>query len=665
MKNKSLRIYYILFIIVLIAFIFFIFLNLFTGDGDNLTSLKFSRSELAIYLDDSMELKVNTIPEGDYKITYTSDNPNTVSVNENGVIVGLKMGTATITASHEELSDTCRVVVLDSRVPVTSVSLNKEKDKVFTGSEFNLSVTIKPDDASSKRVAWKSSDSSVLKVDSSGNIKALKRGTATITATSNNGKEASCVIDVVDELDLTVSFVIQDKKATNTKDFTKTCKINRYNSKCTISGLSVPANTGYEILGWSLEKNTKNINHRINDKITVDKDTTYYLVSKNTTPITVRFVVVNDTVKVDNSNTSCYAYNGTNSCKITLPKATGLSGNTFLGWSTKKDNYKDYHNGEVTINGNSTFYSVAKKTVHITYSVNENNSSNIKADKLSFTSNEHTKCESYNDNGCSINWIPAIYSKGHIPHGFSLTPDGKCISVYKSVFNADTILYARVEDRLNSKKISSYKASYEELYGNIILEIEYGIPSTTSQSFIDFIKVLYKDYPELFYLNGKVVLLTEDTYIKYNGNDSSGITWTDDSGYFSTIFIRYNSRELTGNRFLGTTVHEIGHGYNNVYNQIFGKHVSSQSDVISIYNNYKDMPSSSRPLSDYAYYGSSRTEFFSEALLEYYRDYKLKNGRELYKSEKSTVLLPDDIKEVIVKYLTIGKNYFKKIGRLS
>jgi arabinogalactan endo-1,4-beta-galactosidase len=53
-----------------------------------------------------------------------------------------------------------------------------------------------------KGVKWKSSNPKVLKVTSSGKVTALKKGKATITATSiSSGKSSKVKITVIDEID--------------------------------------------------------------------------------------------------------------------------------------------------------------------------------------------------------------------------------------------------------------------------------------------------------------------------------------------------------------------------------------------------------------------------------------------------------------------------------
>ena len=664
MKNNKMPIYYILFFIALIAFLYVMFSSyLFDKKPD---IMYFENKDASIHLDDKLKLNVFVEPLDDYNLVYESDNPLTLRVDDDGTVTGLRMGTATITVKvkrHPEMYDTCRVVVMDARIPVTKITLGKTDDYMFVGTSQRLTTSIEPKNASNKVVLWESSNPKVATVSTDGKVSGLSKGKVTITATTLNGHKASRTFDVVTEKIINVKFVIQDKKITSSNDITQTCKITKDNRKCTMSTPKIIVNNGYEFIGWNSDK--KATTNSVNNLITVTNDSTYYSITKNNTPLTATYVSVNDTVDIATKTSSCYLYNGNTSCSIKLVDAIGRDGNKFIGWSTTKNSTSvNYKNNTMSIDRNFNLYSIAKKTITITYNANTSSANNIKADKLLFTSNQHTKCESYNGNGCSISWVPAIYSKGHVIHGFSQTPDGKCISVFKTKFYKDTTLYARVYDTLGGKRVSPYSVSYEETFGNIPVEVEYGISSTVAQQFINFVKKLYKDHPELFYFNGKMALLTESTYVKYNGRDSAGVTWTDDYGYFSMIYIRYNSSESTGKRFLGTTVHEMGHGYNNLYDQVFGKHVSSQSDVAALYEKYKYSSRATRPLSDYAY-GSSKSEFFSEALLEVYRYMTLSNGKEYYRSEKPSVTVTSDIKNVVIKYLNNGKSFFKKIGRIS
>lgn len=81
--------------------------------------------------------------------------------------------------------------------PIESVKLNKNSLSLKPGTEEKLTVSLTPADADVKDVLWKSSDSSVASVTQDGTVKALKAGTAVITAECG-GVSDSCLTAVTD-----------------------------------------------------------------------------------------------------------------------------------------------------------------------------------------------------------------------------------------------------------------------------------------------------------------------------------------------------------------------------------------------------------------------------------------------------------------------------------
>lgn len=79
---------------------------------------------------------------------------------------------------------------------VTSVTLNKETLNLEVGKTGKLSATVLPASAADKSITWSSSNTDVASVSSSGTVTAKKAGTAVITATAVNGKNASCTVTV-------------------------------------------------------------------------------------------------------------------------------------------------------------------------------------------------------------------------------------------------------------------------------------------------------------------------------------------------------------------------------------------------------------------------------------------------------------------------------------
>lgn len=67
-------------------------------------------------------------------------------------------------------------------ISVESVSINKKSLELYVGNTEKLTATISPNNATNKTVNWSSSDTNIATVDSNGTVKAIKEGTATITA---------------------------------------------------------------------------------------------------------------------------------------------------------------------------------------------------------------------------------------------------------------------------------------------------------------------------------------------------------------------------------------------------------------------------------------------------------------------------------------------------
>ena len=83
-------------------------------------------------------------------------------------------------------------------VLATSISLNETAAEVTEGETLQLTATVVPEDATDKTVTWSTSNATVAIVDDTGLVTAVAPGTATITATTNDGSEltTTCVVTV-------------------------------------------------------------------------------------------------------------------------------------------------------------------------------------------------------------------------------------------------------------------------------------------------------------------------------------------------------------------------------------------------------------------------------------------------------------------------------------
>lgn len=79
---------------------------------------------------------------------------------------------------------------------ITSVTLNSSTLTLEAGKTGKLSATVLPASAADKSITWSSSKPDVAFVSSNGTVTAKKAGTAVITATAVNGKNASCTVTV-------------------------------------------------------------------------------------------------------------------------------------------------------------------------------------------------------------------------------------------------------------------------------------------------------------------------------------------------------------------------------------------------------------------------------------------------------------------------------------
>lgn len=85
-----------------------------------------------------------------------------------------------------------------ANVQVESISLDKTSVTITDSESVTLKATITPLNASGQKLTWSSSNDEIASVDQSGVVTGKKKGTATITVSSENGKSATCTVTVTD-----------------------------------------------------------------------------------------------------------------------------------------------------------------------------------------------------------------------------------------------------------------------------------------------------------------------------------------------------------------------------------------------------------------------------------------------------------------------------------
>ncbi|MDO5105006.1 Ig-like domain-containing protein [Capnocytophaga sp.] len=89
----------------------------------------------------------------------------------------------------------CKKDDVQTTVAVSEVKFSETTLSLVAGSEKTIAVSILPENATDKSIAWTSSQTEVAQVEN-GKITARKAGKTTITAKSTNGKTAKCEVTV-------------------------------------------------------------------------------------------------------------------------------------------------------------------------------------------------------------------------------------------------------------------------------------------------------------------------------------------------------------------------------------------------------------------------------------------------------------------------------------
>ncbi len=141
--------------------------------------------------------KISPAAAADRTVIWASSDKAVATVDGSGNVQGIKAGTATITATAEGKSGKCTVTVKTKVVNVAEVSLDKTELTLTEGESANLTATVKPDNATNKKVTWMSDKTEIASVDENGKVTALKAGEANITVTTEDGgKTATCKVTV-------------------------------------------------------------------------------------------------------------------------------------------------------------------------------------------------------------------------------------------------------------------------------------------------------------------------------------------------------------------------------------------------------------------------------------------------------------------------------------
>ena len=229
-------------------------------------------------------------------VSYVSDNPNVVSVSEDGVAQAVGLGTAQITATSGNVS--CTYVITtqpDSSMVATEMDITLASSTIAVGDTTSLSLAVLPTSAANYiDVTLSSLDPGVATVNNFGKVTGVAPGKATITATSGD-VSCSATITVVAAASSTTG-------ATQSISLNTNYVVLKPGSSKTITGTVSPSSSSQALTFTSQDKSIATVS--ANGVITgVSTGATAVIVSNGTVSSSVT-VIVNRTASASGDDTN-------------------------------------------------------------------------------------------------------------------------------------------------------------------------------------------------------------------------------------------------------------------------------------------------------------------------------------------------------------------------
>ena len=153
------------------------------------TGVTIEPSEAELTVGSSTKLTATVLPENatNKNVIYSADDESILSVDQNGKVTGLSLGTATVTVTTEDGGFSASAEITVMPVRVTGVSISPKAASVDLGRTIQLTASITPSNATNKNLSWSVSDETIISVDDRGTVTGLSGGTATVTVTTEDG----------------------------------------------------------------------------------------------------------------------------------------------------------------------------------------------------------------------------------------------------------------------------------------------------------------------------------------------------------------------------------------------------------------------------------------------------------------------------------------------
>lgn len=169
--------------------------------GTALTTRELGRTEVTgislnvpsadLRLGETLELieTIQPVNASNKSVIWASENPSIASVDQDGNVVGERVGTTIVTVStvDGDFLAQATINVIDDVIPVTSVSVTPTETNLVLNGTLVLEATVLPADATNKDITWTSADPTIVEVDENGELLGISFGTTVITVTTVDG----------------------------------------------------------------------------------------------------------------------------------------------------------------------------------------------------------------------------------------------------------------------------------------------------------------------------------------------------------------------------------------------------------------------------------------------------------------------------------------------
>ena len=204
-------------------------------------------SETEMTLNEGQSAQLTAIVSSDANnktLAWSSSNEAVATVTQDGKVTAKSKGTAVITVKATDGSNISASCIVNVVKPVSNIILSESEITLNEGESSTLTATVLPDLASNKTLVWSSNKIGVVTVDQNGNVTAISKGIAVITAKATDGSNisASCTVNVVK----LVSSIHIDPT-------TVTLKVGE---QATISAYALPADATNPTLNWYSDNST-------------------------------------------------------------------------------------------------------------------------------------------------------------------------------------------------------------------------------------------------------------------------------------------------------------------------------------------------------------------------------------------------------------------------